>query len=397
MTMRLGRRLRRARRGDGSHSWGVHAVVILGIGVSLGLVAVSALLNFRMGYRSADGHFDGMVYGLGAGLGDGLKAISPFMMFWGLKRRDWLAVGAAAAVFAVFTTYSFIAALGFAAEHRATKASVARGGIESHGDVRRDKDRAEGRLAVLGLQRSVKEIEQAILTLYSRPVWKGGRTVGDVSRNCTISRPSTREACVEAAELNEEKARAEESATLTDKVATLRGELAKQGSAGVATSEDPQAEALKRITDLLSGSAGVEDIGLGLAVLLALFVELGSGLGLYVATTPWRSGAGEGIARQGWRTTEPAGSDKPMSDKSKRKLGEVESYVLDRLEPHEDGEVPLPDVFDDYVVWCRWRGYVPYARKEFARQFGAVARLVGMPTQLRNRVEIYRQVRLIGR
>lgn len=376
MMRRRGKRLRGARRRSGS-SLAVDAVVVVGVAVSIGLIAVSALLNFRMGYRSADTEFDGLVYGAGAGLGDALKAIAPFMLHVGVRNRDWLAVVAAAIIFGVFSIYSFTAALGFAADHRATKAGVAQGAIDSRKDARAEKTRLESRLLLLGPQRPSKEISSQIEATFREPAYRGGKSVDQVSARCTLNRNSTRERCAAIGKLETELARAEEAERLGEQVKALRETLAGQGE--VVETADVQVDALQRMSGKVSLALAPEDIGLGLSVLLALFVELGSGLGLYVSTTPWRG--------------------KPMMETSvqgrkEQRLGHVDGFVMARLAADEDGSATMEALFAAYAAWCGDKGFVPYNRKEFRERFNALANEAGMRVQVRKGMELFTGIRL---
>lgn len=375
MMRRRGKRLRGARRKP-ADSLAVNAVVLVGVVVSVGLIAVSALLNFRMGYRSADTEFDGLVYGAGAGLGDALKAISPFMLHAGLRNRDWLAAVAAALIFSVFSVYSFTAALGFAADHRASKAGVAQGAIDTRKDARAEKTRLDARLLLLGPQRPSKEISSQIEAVYREPAYRGGKSVAQVSAHCTLMRTSTRERCASIGNLNAELARAEEAERLSEQANALRLEL--EGLGGAAESADAQVDALGRVAVKVSRAVAPEDIGLGLSVLLALFVELGSGLGLYVSTTPWR-------ARTGGAAFAAASNE--------QRLGPVEGFVVERLEPHEDGSLTMGMLFAGYSTWCGENGLVPYARRDFQHRFGKLADEAGMRVRVRNRMEVFSGVR----
>ena len=182
---------------------------------------MSAVLNFRVGYRTADTEFDGWVYGLGAGMADALKAIAPFVAFWGWRNRDFLAVAAAGIVFAIFTAYSFSAALGFAAHHRVVKQGEDSGAFEKRKDTRAEYDRIDTRLKALGVQRSQGEIEKATAAILARVVGDRGRTVNQISSNCTLNRKDTREACAEIASLAEETERSRDYTRLADQAKTL--------------------------------------------------------------------------------------------------------------------------------------------------------------------------------
>ncbi|WP_414463404.1 hypothetical protein [Hyphomicrobium sp. DY-1] len=384
MMMRRGRPWRIARKKESGEGWVPHAVSAFGVAVSLGLVVVSALLNFRMGYRSADTEFDGLVYGAGAALGDGLKAISPFMAFWGFRQRDWMAVGWAMALFTALTSYSFTAALGFAAEHRAAKAALALGDIEHHQDARKEMDRVIARLDELGPQRTPGEVESAIDALMKKPV--GRWTVADVSAKCTLNRISTRKACADIGALEGELARAREAVSLSRSAEILRRQLSKETA--VAKSADPQVDALQRAAEVVYVAVSKDDISYVLSFLLALFIELGSGVGLYVATTPWRA--------RGKDAGTP-GNGGPGEVVALKALGEVEAYVLDQLDVDPAAEAAIGEIYLDYLVWCRVKGFSAYGRVEFGKKFAELAREAGMRHLLRNRSEVYQQVKLIGR
>lgn len=219
---------------------------------------------------------------------DGLKAISPFAMAWGWRNRDLLAVVTGVVVFAVFSVTSMTAAIGFAAQHRAAKQAERLGDAEQHGDLRRQLARAENRLGQLGLQRSSAEVAKAIEAALKQPVGHGQRTVGEVSEQCTLNREHTRESCAAIAQLVEEQARAEEAERLEEKVREIRQALDQVKGGGAQASEDPQVETLMRLLSLMMGEIDRKDVQFALAVLLAPFIELGSGVGLYLSTTPWR-------------------------------------------------------------------------------------------------------------
>ncbi|CEJ87874.1 conserved membrane hypothetical protein [Hyphomicrobium sp. GJ21] len=367
---------------------GVDALVTIGIALSVGLIAVSATLNYRMGYRSADTEIDGIIYGSGAGLADGIKAISPFMGAWGWRNGDYLAVACAAVLFTVLTSYSFTAALGFAAQHRANKTSGIARDIERHGDLRRQLDRDDKRLAALGQQRSSAEVSKEMEAKLQSPVGKS--TVGKVSDNCTLNRLATRAACADVATLGEELARTQERERLEAEEHELRKELDGLTN-GTASSDDAQVDAVRQLADLTRREVKKENVVFGLSMLLALLVELGSGLGLYVVTTPWRAKDPPPPPTQ----VTPRGRSMKQS-KDATGLGMIDTYVLQRLEPAQ-ATLGFRELYQDYQAWCRWRSVVPFIEKEFARQFDELAREVGMPCLTDRKGRVYQNVKLIGR
>lgn len=390
MMRRLGKPSFAARKQAGGRGWVINCLVVFGVMVSLGLIGVSAALNFRMGMRSADTLIDGWVYGLGAGFSDGLKALAPFVLLWGWRQRDVLAGLAAVLVFGVCTAYSLTASLGFAAQHRAAREGENVSAIEKHKDLRRQLERVEARLAELGVQRSAAVVNQEIATLLQSRVGRKRYSVAGLSRDCQRDHRLTREACAQVAALRLEAARSEEARGLEDKATEVRGQLDEVKDAGAVKFADPQVAALVRFASVVNWKVKNTDVQFGLALLVALLVEVGSGVGLYAVTTPWRK---RSEAMDGGRK----GKDRNVKAGTERRLGLVEQYALERLEPSADSEVKLSDMFADYKVWCGWRGEVAFSRKVYGEVFEGLAQELGMRRIQRQRQYVYLDVRLVGR
>lgn len=348
------------------------ALVVFGILVSLTFIGGSALLNYRMGFHSADNDVDGNIYGGLAAAGDGLKALSPFVAAWGWKHRDWLATIAATIVFVVFTAYSFTSALGFSSQHRASKQAANAGAIERHDDARATIRRDEARLNQLGPQRSSAEIRQAITNQLQAPLGSGRWTVDQLSTGCTVYKPVTRNACANVADLKLEAARSEEAERLA---VDIRG-LTTKKDAPVLQTADPQADALTflgRVLHLIPAEDKKEDqdekrTAYGLALLMAIFIELGSGLGLYISTTPWRSRAANTCAEYAPASSLPAIFDGPP----------IEAFAAERLERRQGHELYLAVAFEAYREWCELRDKPMLGRARFERGLLRLAKELGL-------------------
>lgn len=347
-------------------------LVLAGILASLTFIAGSALLNYRMGYGSAGNDTDGRIYGSLAAAGDGLKALSPFVAAWGWRHRDWLATSAATIVFMVFTLYSFTSALGFSSQHRAHKEGSAAAEIERHQDTRDTIRRDRLRLDALGPQRSNAEVKQAIATLLGAPAGSGRWTVDQLSEGCTKNKALTRDICMKVATLKEEATRAEEAERLT---VELRRFTNTTGTPLI-DSADPQTDALTflgRVLHLLPRSDKVakeegQQVGYGLAVLMAVFIELGSGLGLYIATTPWRSSRRRQDATEAPPPPLPAMTGGPP----------LEAFTAERLQRKPGRELHLATAFEAYKEWCEDRNRPMVGRTRFDRGLLKLARELGL-------------------
>lgn len=348
-------------KGEPQRSWTTDVFVVFGILFSLGMIGISAVLNFRMGYRMADTELDGWIYGTGAALGDGLKALIPFAMWWAWKQRQLFAVTAGAVLFAVLTTYSLTAGLGFAAQHRAFREAERIGAIERRANLNAELNRAVTQLADLGPQRSEAEVSRAVEAAFAEMAVKSNRTVAEVSKRCTLNRWQTRKACAGIAVLMQELARAKAWASLEARARLARTELDRLGDSGASVEADPQVATLQSLTRAIYRDVPAENVRLGLVLVTGLLFELGSGLGLYVVTIPWR---GRG------------GANRMLEDATR--LAAIEDYALDRIVPREGVEMADTDLFVDYVRWCIGRNEVPLTQELFIEQFDGLAREAGI-------------------
>jgi len=104
-----------------------------------------------------------------------------------------------------------------------------------------------------------------------------------------------------------------------------------------------------------------------LIAVLALVVELGSGLGLYLATghSPRRS---RSVRRDGGRDAADAPA-RPVealqaTSRDLRNAGSVEDYCLGRLFPGTQS-VRFQEIFTDYRRWCEAHGRAPQNPPDF--------------------------------
>jgi hypothetical protein len=341
---------------------------MVGILASLVFVGGSAMLNYRMGYTSADNPTDGTIYGSLAAAGDGLKAMAPFAAAYAWKRKQWLALTAAIVLFAVFTAYSFTSSLGFSSQHRARKEGSNTAAMERHQDARSEIDRDRARLDALGPQRGAAEVAQAIDNLLKSPVGSGRWTVDQVSDGCAKNKSLTREACTKIAALKEEKLRSDEAERLAAEVKAL---TAKSNAAPVIGTADPQTDALTflgRTFHLLppaddKATQEEKHTGYGLALLMAVFIELGSGLGLFVATTPWHK---------------PASKPPPVPPSPSLPAiaggPPIEAFAAERLQRKQGYVLHLAVAFGAYKEWCEQRNRSMPGRTRFEHGLLKLAR-----------------------
>lgn len=366
--------------------------VWFGIVVCVGLIAISAVLNFRVGYRSADTRFDAWVYGIGVALIDVLKAGLPFVIGFAWAHRQWVRGAIATFVFLLFSLYSVTAGVRFAAQHQAFGVGKMSGEMEQRSALKATLQRLEETAKNLGPQRSEEEVAQAIEAVLARPV-ANASTVATFSERCTLARKLTRDACAEVAVLQTELARARQKADVDAQLNQATRELVALGTTGAGPDVDPQVKALQGILAWSPYAVSEQTIRQGLVLVIGVLFEVGSGLGLYLVTTPWRIETVVADEAQRKAPSENEGSG--MVDGAVE-LGSVVAFAGARLEPVAGRKLTVTQMFEDYVAWCAREKAAPMRMADFYFAFDSLAQEVGIPVQNRGANTTYRDVGLIG-
>jgi hypothetical protein len=298
-------------------------------------------------------------------------------------------------MFAVFSLYSFTSELGLYALGRNAVASDAQAGREAYETAKGDRGRIEARLKELGPQRPTGAVQAGIDAAKQSGLWRG-------SEGCTQTPwAAARTFCIGFEKLKGELASAQEAERLRGQDEKLAVKLSGFDLAAVMRSSDPQSEALSRFTGF--SSSAIRD---ALAVLVAILIELGSGLGLWVAT------AGTRAARptpEAPRETEPPsvavparGPQKPAEPTSVVEalspqmpkifpvqvrprlvtsradpVGNVAVILADILAPGR-GKIEIADVFSAYLSACETSGKRPIPANEFPTAIAALCKRLGI-------------------
>lgn len=348
---------------NGGRAWIVDGLVLAGVAGCLGLIAVTAMVNFRFGYKlGGNDAFERELFAWGLGCADVVKALMPFAFALAVRKKDVLAAVASASIFAVGTASSFYAGTGLAAEHRLANEGGNTSVIDKRADLKAEKERFEARLKVLGPLPSPAEVTRSIEAELAKPVARTGKTVATYSSKCQESLTRTRDACRRVAALAVTFEQATEADGAEARIKELVGDLG--GLDSNIQSADPQLDVLERVAKWLSLKAGRDDIRTGLLLFLGLLLELGSGLGLYAVTTPWRH------REQG-----------PEGKRMTSTLGDAVVYADERLQPVRGSRLTANKLYADYEAWCGKRNYVPVREGIFTEQMIMLAKDVGMPLE----------------
>jgi len=303
------------------------------------MLGISMRLNYLFGHGLGQTPDNALVFGAVSVIADAWKGLGPVFILTLARARRWPTATAAIIVWVACFLYSVSSALGIAIQDR----TMLTGGRETlqagYADVKRQLDDVEGKRRALGKNRSAGELEAAIGVVLMRPVSSGQRirgTVRSVSVNCSRVDTRTTGACAEISILRQEFAVAVEAVRLDQRIAELRRQAAQLRERGATLSSDPQAELFARLT---GGWVSARDVGPGLALLLAVVIELVSAFGPVVLA--------------GY--TDAARYDSHRLDQL-RATSAVE-YMLERIEPAGKGSAISCDaLYADYQSWCERKG-----------------------------------------
>jgi hypothetical protein len=297
-------------------------------------------------------------------------------------------------MFAVFSLYSFTSELGLYALGRNAMASDVQASKEGYEAAKAERARIASRLKELGPQRPMGTVRADIAAAKQNHHWAQ-------SAQCVTPSMSTeRTFCAGFEKLQGELASAEEADRLRSQDEKLAVKLSGFDLAAVMRSSDPQSEALSRFTGF--SSSAIRD---ALAVLVALLIELGSGLGLWVATAgtraaqPTPKAPHEPVAmavpvRGPQKPAEPPSVVEAPSTSEMPKafpvqarprliasqsdpVGSVAVIMAEIMEPGR-GKVEIAEVFAAYAEACEAAGKRPVPAHEFPAAIAELCERLGV-------------------
>lgn len=356
-----------------------HALGVLGVLAAGVLLAVSAAMNWRFGFTLGRTEFDGQIYGAASAAADCLKALVPFFFFAAIRNRVWSQAVASLLVWSVVTAYSLTSALGHAALNRMETGGQRVVEAQAYKDLRQDLDRTKNQLSWIPQHRPAATTQAELEGLKTQRRW-------DLTKGCTdVTSGKGREYCQQVHALGAEVASAQKAAALEARIATIQAKLVKAEKGGAHAVADPQAKVLADLSGL-----SVEHMQIALVVFIALLLEIGSGLGMYIAFSVWRINDRHAPAAPVLATLAPqvvpalpaqAPVSKPRISANDNKTvapaatklvapeNDVERFYKERIETQDGSSIVAQDLFDEYCAWCEERGKEPLAHPSFGRDF----------------------------
>jgi hypothetical protein len=369
-----------------------HALGVLGVLAAGVLLAVSAAMNWQFGYNLGRTHFDGQIYGAASAAADCMKALVPFFFFAAWRNRMWSQAAASALVWGVVTAYSLTSALGHAALNRADTTGTRAVQAASYQDVRQDLKRAQDELSWIPQHRPVATVQAEIDGARANRAWGW-------SSGCTkLDGKAEQQLCSKYHGLQAELGSAAKADALEKRIFEAQRRVAETPHQTGSASADPQAAVLATLLGKVFPSIKVEDVQTLMTVFVALLLEVGSGLGMYVAFSQWRlydvkapsaprmspvvttlNTAAVAVAAQ------PAVQiAKPRSgandNKSAPAVGaqtrmvapesDVERFYRESIEVTDGSSLTATELYEDYCSWCETKNKEPTALPTFGRAFG---------------------------
>lgn len=246
------------------------ALAGLGLAAAFALVGVSASMNYRFGFSLGRTPEDGMIYGVASVAADAFKCLSPFFFFAAVRNRLWSQAAAALVVWIVTTGYALVGATGHAALNRTDTAGKREVVSTQYADLRAEHKRVTEQIAWIPQHRPAATVAAEIEAKKTDRLFRS--TNGCAAPGTTASRAY----CEALHKLESELGSAVEGARLQSRLDAIATKLAPLGAAP--TKADPQVDVFKRITGW-----DADRVAAALVLLVVLLLEVGSGLGPYVA------------------------------------------------------------------------------------------------------------------
>ncbi|MDH4980961.1 hypothetical protein [Hyphomicrobium sp. D-2] len=317
------------------------------------MCAVSAAMNWLFLSSLGETPLEAHVLGAASAAADILKALLPFFIAWRWREKGYVAVILGSLAFAFFAGFSLLSAIGFAAQTRGALVDSRDGASQEYARMQSAMAEANVRRKALPAHRSAAIVSEEIERHRQNRRWSA--TKGCVN----ATELQSREFCAAYFALRAELATAKEEDRLVGQIAVLQEESAKLRGRGAGQDSDPQVTLLSRIFGL-----GEESVRLSLIIAVALLVEIGASLGLFLA-----SGHG-GSEEADEQAQPPTSSPEP---------GPIEDFCLEALVSAPRSRISDDELLALYQGWCAAKSLAPMESEEFLSAFAVLASVLALP------------------
>lgn len=323
---------------------------ILGICAALVMCAVSGAMNYLFMASLGKTPLEGQVLGAASAAADVLKALLPFFIAWSWAAGRMVAAVSGTLAFMFFAGFSLLSAIGFAADNRGTLVDGREGISQTYNRVQHSLGEAEASRSTLPAHRPAAVVTEEIGVHRQNRRWSATKECANATES------ESRAFCAEYFRLRAELAAAQESERLSDQIATMQAESAKLRESGAGQDSDPQTSLLSRIT-----GQKPEPVRLALTIAVALLVEIGASLGLFLASGH--------LAR-------PVSA--PPALQAAKPAGCVEEFCLEALAAAPRSSQTANELYGGYQGWCAGKDLAALDAGEFRATFAAIADAIGL-------------------
>jgi hypothetical protein len=346
-------------------------------------------MNWRFGLSLGRTELDGQIYGVASAAADCLKALVPFFFFAAIRNKAWSQAAASLVVWTVVTAYSLTSAFGHAALNRFDVAGERVHEKTLYKNLSADLARAKEQLSWVPQHRPAGTIQAEIDAAKNERRWAS-------TSGCTdVTATKSRTFCEGYHALVSELASAEQAGVLEARIAEVQAKLAQIDSSKAMSEADPQAAVIAKLTGV-----DLDKVQLAMTLFIALLLEVGSGFGLYIATSQWRlydrrTPSAPAFLKQA--ASAPAAAavavpnivpatvaiEKPRQEANdnitktttvpQRLIApenDVERFYKERIETQDGSSLTATALYEDYCAWCEEQHKEPLALPTFGRDFG---------------------------
>lgn len=335
----------------------IRCLTFAGVVLAVAFMALSATINWRYGHSVGRDEADQLIYAAISLAADLAKAITPFFFAYASKNRRLIPACASASFWIVCTAYSLSSAAGFAEVNRAEQTGGLATKKSDHEALNSELMRKQSQLNALGTNEPPAVVEQKLAQLRLSSRWASSQECSDATVR------ESRNFCAEYLALEAMRQKGLAGLNLEKEIAALRTRVATLAGAAEVGEADPRAGFLVRLT----GWSAIR-VQTGYSILLIVVLEIGSGLGLFIALN--HGELGRGANRQGAQTGSQAPPPRSATSTLPKKApGDVAKFALARLIASTGQAVSFDELHSAYAVWCSDQGLLPLARDEFDRDF----------------------------
>ena len=290
------------------------------------------------------------------------------------------------------TAYSLTSALGNAAHSRSDTSGVRSAQTQAIQDARADRKRAQEQLSWTPAHRPAASVQADLDGVKGQRAWEW-------SNGCTkLDGKAERTLCDRYHGLQAELGSAVQGAELEKRIADADAKLAAQPQNG-ATEADPQAAVLTALLGKVLPDVKIADVQTMMSVFVALLLEIGSGLGMYVAFSQWRiydvkapsaprivpvvqaatmntaavAVAAQPAVQQQLAKPRSGANDNRSAPAVTRMVApetDVERFYKENIEVTDGSSLTATELYEDYCAWCETKTKEPLALPTFGRSFG---------------------------